>query len=98
MFRTYISSALLFLLVTACSVNHTARIKQQLGDSYNEQAYKDAGGERKSKERYQTFCTVIKQKKYNAVQLKLEAASSLNDSKDLNLVNAEINLAAKDCK
>ncbi|AFZ17628.1 hypothetical protein [Allocoleopsis franciscana] len=91
------SLIVLSLLLTSCS-SHTDKIKQQLGDKFDNQVYENAGGEVKSKDRYDTFCKAIKQKKHNKASLQFKALKEINNNKDLQLVNAEINLADKDCK
>lgn len=87
----------LSLLLTSCS-SHTDKIKQQLGDKFDETTYQNAGGEVKSKERYDTFCKAIKQKKHNKASLQFQALRSINNNSDLRLIDAEIKLADKDCK
>ena len=86
------------MLITSCS-SHTDKIKQQLGDKFDEQVYVDLGGEKDSINRYQKYCQLFKTKKENPVQVKMAMLShkpSFTDD-ELNLGNAEINLAAKDC-
>jgi hypothetical protein len=98
MLKQYIPSLIaLSLLLTSCS-SHTDKIKQQLGDKFDNQVYENAGGEVKSKERYDTFCKAIKQKKHNKASLQFQALRSINNNNDLKLIDAEIKLADKDCK
>lgn len=91
-------SLLLVSLLTACSSSHTDKIKQQLGKNFDSVTYENAGGEVKSKDRYDTFCKAIKEKKYTKIMLQDQAINSIKDFNDLRLVNAEIKLADKDCK
>jgi hypothetical protein len=68
--------------------------------NFNQQLYEQLGGEKDSLQRYQKYCEVLKAGRANPVQMKMEMLthrpSFTND--ELKLGNAEINLAAKDCK
>ncbi|MEQ9551440.1 MAG: hypothetical protein RIM23_17755 [Coleofasciculus sp. G3-WIS-01] len=71
-----------------------------MGYKFNEQVYVDLGGEEDSKQGYENYCEVFKAGKANPVQVKMGMLAhrpSFTDD-ELNLGNAEINLAAKDCK
>ena len=67
---------------------------------FDKQVYLELGGEKDSLQRYNKYCEAFKAGKANPVQMKMEMLthrpSFTND--ELKLGNAEINLAAKDCK
>lgn len=95
-FRYIPSLIVLSLVLSSCS-SHTDNIKAELGKNYNEQVYLESGGEKDSKHRTEVFTKAICSGKYTKDELQYLAVNKFSDDQ-LRLVNAEIKLAAKECK
>lgn len=66
--------------------------------NFDKQVYLELGGEKDSLQRYKNYCEALKTKRINAVEIKMKLLRSNFNQQELQLANAEINLAAKDCK
>lgn len=85
------------MLVVGCSSSHTDRIKRELGDDFNNKVYTALGGEKDSLQRYKNYCEALKTKKVNPVEIKMNLLKYDFTNTQLQLANAEIDLANKDC-